>query len=68
MNAVYTVLQKAEIQMSQSYKLTQRFSLADITGQAVPENCSALTEAVMFFMKLVRGNGSISLLIESLSE
>ena len=47
MNAVYTVLKKSEIQMSQSYKFTSRFSLSHITGQAVPENCSAVTEAVL---------------------
>ena len=33
--------------MSQSFKLTSRFSLSNITGQAVQENCSAITEAVL---------------------
>ena len=47
MNAVYTVLKKSEIQMSQSFKLTTRLSLSHITGQAVPENCPAIIEAVL---------------------
>ena len=47
MNAVYTVLKKLEIQISQSFKLTLRFSFSHITGQTVPENCSAITEAVL---------------------
>ena len=48
MNAVYTSLNlKSEIQISQSFKLTERFGLSHITGQAVPENCSAITEAVL---------------------
>ena len=38
---------KSEIQISQSFKLTERFGLSHITGQAVPENCSAITEAVL---------------------
>ena len=48
MNAVYTSRNlKSEIQISQSFKLTERFGLSHITGQAVPENCSAITEAVL---------------------
>ena len=47
MNAVYTVQITSEIQVSQSFKLTERFTLSHITGQAVPENCSAITEAVL---------------------
>ena len=38
MNAVYIVLKKSEIQMRQSFKLTYRFILSHITGQAVPDN------------------------------
>ena len=41
------VTKKSEIQISQSFKLTERFGLSHITGQAVPENCSAITEAVL---------------------
>ena len=52
MNAVYTVLKKSEIHMCQSFKLTSRFSLSHITGQAVPENCSAITEAVLHEVSL----------------
>ena len=52
MNAVYTVLKKSEIQMSQSFKLTKRFSLSHITGQAVPENCPAIIEAVLHEVSL----------------
>ena len=44
---MYTVLKKSEILMSQSFKMTLSFSLSDITGQAVPENFSAITEAVL---------------------
>ena len=48
MNAVYTSRNlKSEIRISQSFKLTERFGLSHITGQAVPENCSAITEAVL---------------------
>ena len=47
MNAVYTSQKKSEIQISQSFKLTERLGLSHITGQAVPENCSAITEAVL---------------------
>ena len=44
---MYTVLKKSEILMSQSFKMTLSFSLSHITGQAVPENFSAITEAVL---------------------
>ena len=47
MNAVYTVQVTSEIQVSQSFKLTVRFTLSHITGQALPENCSAITEGVL---------------------
>ena len=36
MNAVYTVLKKSQIQMNRIVKLTYRFILSHITGQAVP--------------------------------
>ena len=50
MNAVYTqytVQITSEIQVSQSFKLTERFTLSYITGRAVPENCFAITEGVL---------------------
>ena len=69
MNAVYTVTK------NQKFRWTDRLdwlkdlaSLKSDAGQAVPENCSAITEAILHEVSSREIKGTISLFTESLGE
>ena len=69
MNAVYTVLKKIGNSDAPIVYIDLKISSLShiITGQAAPENCSAITEAVLHEV-IVCWNGTITLLTESLRE